>query len=523
MNYYRVAWLACLTWMAVAFTAIALELGAPVGPVKLTTLTGDPLVMNNYTERPGTAVVFLSARCPATEEAIAEINKLHLKFRLRDVLFVAVCSNPAESADELRTFAQRRGMILPLERDPTGDVAKQFAAQATPELFLLDATGTLVFHGGLAEESGRRAADAAIVSLLAKKPIAPAASPVGGTPIDHPGPQRTIDDPYGTVWHAAELVFEKIPTAAAHHCSVICEAGNGDLLCLWYGGSYESADDQTLFLARRPAGKRTWSEPQSLIQNAAQPPGNGIIFRDAADRMWIIWGRMEGSRPTRRGSGWDRCRLMIRGSTDHGATWSEDRPMFEEDLWCVPRNPPVALADGTLLLGVEGIDGKTEGSYFLTLAPGAIQWQKAAFTAGGSQPAVVRRHDGSVLALMRHSKFIRQIKSDDGGNHWSEAVATKLKNPDSGISMTRLSNGHLLLVYNDSQSDRTPLSICRSRDEGRSWEKPLQLESNPGEYSYPSIIQSSDGLIHVTYTFRRYAIKHVEMSESWLDHFERSD
>jgi predicted neuraminidase len=124
---------------------------------------------------------------------------------------------------------------------------------------------------------------------------------------------------------------------------------------------------------------------------------------------------------------------------------------------------------------------------------------------------------------MRHSKFIRQIKSDDGGNHWSEAVATKLKNPDSGISMTRLSNGHLLLVYNDSQSDRTPLSICRSRDEGRSWEKPLQLESNPGEYSYPSIIQSSDGLIHVTYTFRRYAIKHVEMSESWLDHFERSD
>ncbi len=523
MNYSRLLRLAWLMWMAGAFSAFGLELGTPVGPVKLTTLTGDPLVMNNYAERPGTAVVFLSARCPATEEAIAEINKLHQKFRLRDVLFVGVCSNPAESGDELRMFAQRRGMIFPVERDPTGDVAKQFAATVTPELFLLDGTGTLVFHGGLAGPGGRRAAEAAIVSLLAKKPIAPAAFPLGGTLLDRPGPKREIDDPYGTVCHAAELVFEKIPTAAAHHCSVICEAGNGDLLCLWYGGSYESADDQMLFLARRPAGTRTWSKSQALIQNASQPPGNGIIFRDAADRLWIVWGRMEGSRPTRRGSGWDRCRLMIRSSTDHGTTWSDDRPMFEEDLWCVPRNPPIALKDGTLLLGVEGIDGKTEGSYFLTLAPGATQWQKAAFTDGGSQPAVIERHDGSVLALMRHSKNIRQIESNDGGNHWSEAVATKLKNPDSGITMTRLANGHLLLVYNDSQINRTPLSICRSLDEGRTWEEPLHLESNPGEYSYPSIIQSSDGRIHVTYTFRRYAIKHVEMNESWLDHFERSD
>ena len=102
-------------------------------------------------------------------------------------------------------------------------------------------------------------------------------------------------------------------------------------------------------------------------------------------------------------------------------------------------------------------------------------------------------------------------------------MPTAPKNPDSGITMTKLTNGHLLLVYNDSQTKRTPLSIVRSTDEGRSWEEPRQLESNPGEYSYPCVIQTADGQIHVSYTFRRYAIKHVELNEDWLVHVERPD
>jgi predicted neuraminidase len=87
--------------------------------------------------------------------------------------------------------------------------------------------------------------------------------------------------------------------------------------------------------------------------------------------------------------------------------------------------------------------------------------------------------------------------------------------------MTRLANGHLVVVFNDSELARTPLSIARSLDEGRTWETPLHLESNPGEYSYPCVIETNDGRIHITYTFRRYSIKHVELNEDWLVHFER--
>jgi predicted neuraminidase/peroxiredoxin len=499
-----------------ASSACGLDLGDTAGPVNLLTLSGEQIVMNNYRQRPATAVLFLSGRCDVTEKSIAEINQLHQKFRLREVLFVGICSNPAESGEELRTFAQRRGIIFPMYRDPKSDVARQFGARVTPELFLLDREGNLVFHGGLDDDTSRQAAQTAVVRLLRHERMAAAPSPIEGTPLDRPGVKREIDDPYGTISFSSELVFEKIPLAPAHHCSTICETAKGDLLCLWYGGSYESADDQALFLSRRTPQSRNWGPPQVLAQNAVQPPGNGVIFRDAGERLWIVWARMEGSRPMRRGSGWNRCRLMCRTSTDDGRTWSEDRPVLDDTMGGVPRNPPIALTDGTLLLP----DGQ---SHFLALAPGGSSWRRAGSFSGGSQPAVIQRRDGSLLALLRRSGNIMQIESRDTGQTWSAAERTPLKNPGAGISMTKLANGHLALVFNDSQTSRTPLCVCRSLDEGKTWESPLDLESNPGEYSYPCVIQSSDGKIHITYTCRRYAIKHVEMNEDWLVRFERPD
>ncbi len=397
------------------------------------------------------------------------------------------------------------------------------SARATPEAFLLNGQGTLVFHGGLHDDAARKALEAAIGSLLRKQPMVATSYAVKGTSLERPAPPRQINDPYGVISFSSELIFEKIPSAAAHHCSTICEAGDGDLVCVWYGGSYESADDQVLFMARKKPADKNWSTPRVLVRNALEPPGNAVVFRGTGHQLWIVWARMESSRPMRRGSGWDRCRLMFRTSTDDGATWNEDQPMLADTVWCVPRNPPIALADGTMVLPVEGSLDGVEGSHFMRLAPGAIEWQRAGFTSGGSQPALAQRSDGSLLALLRHTRNIAEIESRDGGETWSQARPTTLKNPDSGISMRALANGHWVLVYNDSEVGRTPLSIVRSLDEGKTWEKSLQLESNPGEYSYPCIIQASDGRIHITYTFRRYAIKHVELNEDWLMHFERPD
>lgn len=484
------------------------------GPVSLESVDGRRVTMSNYSERPATAVLFLSARCDATRDAIKEINGVNAKYRLRGLLLVGVFSNAAEDGEEVRSFAHRSGFLFPVYRDPGRHASTRFGSKVTPEAFLLDAEGVLRYRGAVA---GIAAASA---QLLAKQPVEPSALAAAGTPLGSPLPKRETADPHGSISFSSELIFETIPGAPAHHSPAITEAPNGDLLAVWYGGSYESSDDQTLFLARRRKGVRTWETPLALVRDSAQPPGNAVIFTGAG-RVWIIWARMEASRPLRRGGGWHPVRLMYRISSDNGANWSADQPV-DTNVQALPRNPPVRSASGGLLLPLGGSDHGKLASFFLHSSDGGLTWRRSAGAAlGGGQPALVERQDGSLLMLMRSDPRVLSSESRDGGQTWNATVRTALRCPNSGVSLTRLANGNLVTVFNDSESDRTPLSVARSLDGGRTWEKPLVLEANPGEYSYPYVIQTVDGQIHITYTFRRYSIRHVEFNEGWLDHLQR--
>jgi predicted neuraminidase/peroxiredoxin len=493
-------------------------LGDTAGPVSLLDTESNELVVKNYGERAATVFVFLSSRSDAVAKTIADINRLYRKHRRLGVLYIGVCSNSVESSKELRDFAQKRGLIFPIFRDPTARVARQWGIHAVPAAVLVDSTGKIAHLGGLESEEVQLALDAAIINKI--KPVVEDAS-VRPTPIDQPGPKRVEPDVYGSVAFSSEMVFEKIPGAPAHHCSTITITPRGDLLCLWYGGSYESADDQTLFLARRPKGSRFWETPQAIVHNAQRPPGNGVIFVDGRKTVWIIWCRMESPRPRPRGTGWDNCRLMFRRSEDDGHTWSADQEFLGDDMRAVPRNPPLRLANGDLILAVEAYVPGRSGSAFFVGHDGGTRWTSAGFATGGNQPATIERGDGSLFALLRHAPRLMQTESRDGGKTWSKSVPSKIRNPDAGITMTKLTNGHLILVFNDTDTARTPLSVARSLDEGLTWETPMVLETNPGEYSYPCVIQATDCRIHVSYTFRRYSIKHVEFNEDWIVHTER--
>jgi predicted neuraminidase len=78
-----------------------------------------------------------------------------------------------------------------------------------------------------------------------------------------------------------------------------------------------------------------------------------------------------------------------------------------------------------------------------------------------------------------------------------------------------LQDGRALLVYNHSTSGRTPLNVALSSD-GLAWQSALVLEDAPCEYSYPAVIQTSNGHVHVTYTWRRERIKHVVLDPDRL-------
>ena len=162
----------------------ALEPGDAAGPIKLINSAGLEITLENYKERPATAVLFVSSRCPATEKAIGDINTLYQRHRRKDVLYVGVCANGVETPEELRDFAQKRGMIFSIFRDPKGVEAKRLGASATPEVFLLDREGKLVYHGGLESHDAIAAFDYAVRGVLQGEPAPKSGGSAERTPID---------------------------------------------------------------------------------------------------------------------------------------------------------------------------------------------------------------------------------------------------------------------------------------------------------------------------------------------------
>jgi predicted neuraminidase len=116
---------------------------------------------------------------------------------------------------------------------------------------------------------------------------------------------------------------------------------------------------------------------------------------------------------------------------------------------------------------------------------------------------------GKLQILCRtRQKKIGESWSTDWGKTWGEMTLTEVPNPNAGIDAVTLKDGRHLLVYNRTPLGRSPLNVAVSPD-GKTWTPALVLEDKPGEYSYPAVVQTSDGLVHVTYTWKRQRIRHV--------------
>jgi len=497
----------------IARNAVALELGEAVGPVALVALEGHPRTMENYAEHRCTLVVFMSSRCAETRAQVGVLKAINALDLDEQMLIVGISANPADSSVELKAFLQRNGVVFPVYRDVEGRATMQFGARVTPSAFLLGRKGELLYRGDLA------GAQEAVKATLADKKIAVTENAAQGAPLDAPGTPDTTENPYPGIAFSSETIFEEIPGAPTHHCSTLAEAPNGDLVCVWYGGSYESAEDQVLFIARQAKGARDWSAPSVLINNPDAPPGNAIIFRGPNDTLWVVWSRMQGSRPTRRGTGWSKCALLQRSSTDNGLTWSADVEIPDSLGW-LPRNPPLMI-DGTLYLPLSVSRGLAHGGMLARFDATGATWTPLGMLIAGEQLSIAPRADGSLFGVARSMPFTLQSVSKDRGATWEKASPTTLKCPDSSVGLLRLRSGRFLLAHNDNNGwDRANLTIHQSDDEGRTWGEPRVLEQEQrledGEYSYPCLIETSDGRIHLTYTFRRYTIKHATFNEAWL-------
>jgi len=316
----------------------------------------------------------------------------------------------------------------------------------------------------------------------------------------------------------SEFVFESAPFPSAH-ASTIVETKDG-LVAAWFGGTRERAADVGIWLSRRVAGR--WSAPVE-VANGIQADGtrhpcwNPVLFETAAGRLSLFY--KVGPSPS---EWWG----MERSSRDGGKTWSEARRLPDGILGPI-KNKPVRIADGTIVApsSTESTERPSQWRvHFERSSDGGATWTSAAPQVSSAdgvainaiQPSILIHPGGKLQAIGRSkSGRIFETWSTDGGRTWTPLALTVLPNPDAGIDAVTLRDGRHLVVYNHTTQGRTPLNVAISKD-GQTWEAALVLEREPGEYSYPAVIQAADGLVHVTYTWKRERIKHVTFDPAAL-------
>jgi predicted neuraminidase len=367
-----------------------------------------------------------------------------------------------------------------------------------------------------------------------------------------------------------EARFILQPQEQHAHSSSIVELPGGDLFAVWYRGSGERrADDVRLEGSRLALGGGAWSAPFPVADSPGFPDCNPIAFVDGRERLSVVWPAILDNR-------WESALLRFRTAVVAGWTagappWSEGgvillrpdslkeetepfaRPVLaalppgrDRDelaqlverlgdklynrLGWMPRTHALRLPGGRILLPLYS-DTYSVGLVAISDDDGAT-WRASdpIVSLGGVQPSLVRKKDGTIVAWMRDNGPPPQraivASSRDEGMTWTQGEDSAVPNPGSSLEVVALRDGSWLMVLNDTESGRARLSAWLSEDEGRTWPHRRAIEDTPGgSYSYPSVLQAADGLIHVSYSHvepapaegtRREAIRHAVFDAAWV-------
>ena len=314
-----------------------------------------------------------------------------------------------------------------------------------------------------------------------------------------------------------EFIYASAPYPQCH-ASTIVEMRGGALGAAWFGGTLERDPDVTIWFATRD--EKGWSNPIQVADGVRPgaprlPTWNPVLFQDPAGDLHLFY--KVGPSPS---AWWG----MVVTSADAGRTWSTPRRLPDGILGPI-KNKPVLLANGDWL-SPSSVEKPGEGwaIHFERSRDRGHRWQATAPVASpmhidAIQPSILFHRDGALQAVARTRQgALASTWSRDDGASWSPLAAIDLPNPNSGTDAVTLKDGRHLLVYNHSahnpdspgKGSRWPLNIALS-DDGVHWRNVLTLESEPipDGYAYPAVIQRSDGMVHVTYTWNRVRIRHV--------------
>ncbi|MGL4767869.1 MAG: sialidase family protein [Formosimonas sp.] len=375
--------------------------------------------------------------------------------------------------------------------------------------------------------------------------------------------------------------FASSKTMVAVHAASSVELSNGDIRAFWFSGSKEGAADVTINSAVFQASDNKWSAEtvvtsrevtQAGVQRYVSKLGNPVAMRAPNGQLWLFYVTVSLG-------GWAGSSITLMRSNDDGATWGAPQRLISSPFGNVStliKGAPFLYADGTVGLPVyHEFIGKFPEVLRINAQGQVVDKQRlAAAGYGAIQPVFFIQNASRAMVLTRNSRqeSPRQVKSmrtEDAGVSWAPIQTTSLPNSDSALAALVLDNGDWLLVLNQQEQGRDSLSLLRSQDAGASWhvlralederdfraQKPIesacvqearsllvhsdaQLASNPKqladyvtssqkyldakdscnfEFSYPYLLQSKNGDIHLLYTWNRTFIKHLQFNVVWLN------
>lgn len=318
---------------------------------------------------------------------------------------------------------------------------------------------------------------------------------------------------------AEEFIYDTVSFPSCHSAT-IAETPAG-IVVAFFGGSYEGNSGVCIYLSRKESN--VWTPPVKVADGRVNdslryPAWNPVLFQVPGEELMLFY--KTGSSPVT----WQG--MLIR-SKDHGKTWSEPDSLPKGFVGPV-KNKPVLLSDGRLLCpsSSENMGWKLHMEWTWDFGK---KWSKGeplndGYVFSAIQPCILKHGNDRLQLLCRsRNSMILESWSADNGKTWSLLQESALPNNNSGIDAVTLADGSQLLVYNHVKTPansikgyRTPLNVAVSKD-GKEWYAALVLEdSEIGQYSYPSVIQSADGMVHIVYTWRREKIKYVKIDPTQL-------
>lgn len=341
-------------------------------------------------------------------------------------------------------------------------------------------------------------------------------------------PELATVGTYGIV--SAGLIYEldEKPTPQCH-ASTIIETSEG-IMCAFFAGTHEKNQDVGIRVSHLKDGK--WSWPVEVVNgfvsdSVKHPAWNPVLFKPQNGPIILFY---------KVGPDVDNWWGVYTTSSDEGRTWTKPITMGKHeivgDLLGPVKNKAVQLADGTIIsptsMERRGTpNGRDWRIYFEISYDHGKSWEVIPPINDGIeydaiQPSILIHKNGDLQIIARTMQDVLVTSwSKDSGRTWSKLEDTGLPNPDSGTDAVTLQDGRHLLVYNhttkkgEEPKGRNMINVAISKD-GHTWDIVATLENEPFQhgYSYPAVIQASDGMVHITYTYGRRSVKHVVMDPS---------